>query len=117
MRPIVSNVNAPSEKLAKWLVKELSALPLIEGLYVRNSFELIEKLKDIRLEEDEILVSFDVESLFPSIPIPEALIELENHLLKNDVPAEKREVYMHAAKTCMEQNYFQFRGEWFLIEA
>ena len=43
------------------------------GLYVKNSRELKEKIKDWRIERNEILGSYDVEKLYPSIPIKEAL--------------------------------------------
>lgn len=62
------------------------------------------------VEPDEVMVSFDVESLFPSIPIPLALMELENYLLKINIEGKKKDAYLHVAKICMEQNYFQFRG-------
>jgi hypothetical protein len=102
--------------LAKWLTSELKSLTKIEGLYVKNSFEFVDRLRGVKLEPDEIMVSFDVESLFPSIPIPVALVELENHLNRINVDTKKKKVYLHVAKLCMEQNYFQFRGSFYRVE-
>jgi hypothetical protein len=39
MRPINSNSNAPTEKLAKWLTRQLKQLPDPPGMYVKNTFE------------------------------------------------------------------------------
>lgn len=36
---------------------------------VKNFLEFIDKTKNIKLEESELLVSFDVISLFPSVPV------------------------------------------------
>lgn len=82
--------------------------PEIESLSVKNSFEFVDMIKEITIEVDEMMISFDVEALFPSIPIPEALLALEQYFIKNKVSVEK--MNMKAAKLCMEQNIFQFRN-------
>ncbi len=55
---------------------------------MKNSRELREKVKNWRVDENEILVSYDVKNLYPSIPIDEALklvkkLLKENKTLKN----------------------------------
>jgi hypothetical protein len=111
MRPIVSNVSAPSYKLSKWLLSELNKFPKIEGMYVKNSFQLVKKLEKVELEPDEVLVSFDVVSLFPSIPVDIAMTEMENYLTKNKVPQIKKNIFMRAANVCVKDSFFQFRGK------
>ena len=64
VRPVVSNINAPTEKLAKWLVGEYRKIGRIDGLAVS---------KDVKISRNEVMVSFDVISLYPNIPIPEAI--------------------------------------------
>jgi hypothetical protein len=59
------------------LTNKLKDLPDPPGLFVKNTQEFLEKLKDIQLAQDEVLVSFDVEALYPSIPIPEALKQFD----------------------------------------
>ena len=49
---------------------------------MKNARELKEKIKDWRIERNEILVSYDVEKLYPSIPIRKAL-DLVECLLKS----------------------------------
>ena len=48
---------------------------------MKNSRELREKVKDWRLEEDEILVSYDVKNLYPSVSVKKVL-QLVERLLK-----------------------------------
>lgn len=115
MRPVVSNIHSPNYKMAKWLVSELKQLPDPEGCSIKNSFEFAEKIIHLVLEEDEIPVSFDVEALFPSIPVEEALVALDEWLIKCNVIKEKREIYLETAKTCMEDSYFQFRGTFYKL--
>jgi hypothetical protein len=42
--------------------------------FARDSEHLVNKLKDIKLREDDTLASFDVVSLFTSVPVKETLI-------------------------------------------
>lgn len=116
VRPIVSNINSPTEKIAKWLVNEIKSLPRIDSLSVKNSFEFIDLAKEMSIMEDEMMISFDVESLFPSIPVPEALVALDQHFEKEKVPPDKRSIYMKAARCCMDQNFFQFGNIHYKIE-
>jgi len=37
--------------------------------HLNNSFDLVQKLKDIQINDDFILISLDVVSLFTNIPI------------------------------------------------
>ena len=66
--------------------------------------------------EDEMLVSFDVVSLFPSIPVQIALVEFEKYLSLIDIPNEKKVCFLNVAKICMEQNFFQFREKFYKVE-
>lgn len=115
MRPIVSNINSPFYNLAKWLTKELNCLPHPQGLSVKNSFEFVDKIKDIQLQSNEILVSFDVEALFPSIPIDVALLNMEDWLIINNIELEKRDIYLKVAKTCMRNSFFQYRDKFYKL--
>lgn len=116
MRPIVSNCNAPSENISKWLVDIFSRYPKPEGLFVENTFEFCDKMKNEKLSDDEVFVSFDVVSLFPSIPIPETLLILDNWLNKHEPCEKKRNLLSKLTKLCMDQNICQFDGKFYIIK-
>ena len=42
-------------------------------LIILNSADLVNTLSQIRVDEDESLISFDVSALFPSVPVEESL--------------------------------------------
>ena len=77
-------VGSPFEKVSKTLIPILRTIQGRSGLYVKNSRELKEKIKDWRVERNEILVSYDVKSLCPSIPIDKALELVERLLNENE---------------------------------
>lgn len=108
MRPISSNINAPTEKIAKWLVSEFRSIKSPTGLTVKNGIDFVDKMKNIRITRNEILVSFDVTSLFPNVPIPYTLNILREWLMSNDISNSKIDMYVDLAKLCMNQNIFQF---------
>jgi hypothetical protein len=59
-RPIVSAINAPISKISKWLTNEFNNLPIKQSSFsVQNSLDFINRIKDIKLKDSEILVSFD----------------------------------------------------------
>jgi hypothetical protein len=113
MRPIVSNINAPTYNLAKHLVKIFSLFKKHDSLSVKNNIELVTKLSDVKMENNDRLISFDVVALFPSIPIETTLIFLKNWLEELKIEGEKIKELINLTKLCMRQNVFQFNGKYY----
>ncbi|XP_075157976.1 uncharacterized protein LOC142231244 [Haematobia irritans] len=67
LRPISSSMKVPCYGLAQYVGKLLKNLES-PTYNVKNSMEVKEKIKDVILEKDDIIVSFDVVSLFTNIP-------------------------------------------------
>lgn len=111
MRPIVSGINCPTYLLSKWLVDEFSKLTPPIGFSVKNSYEFIDSISNFQLLPNEYLVSFDVSSLFPSIPIPETIEILEQWLISNQLPDCKVKEFLLLTRLCMNQNAFQFNSK------
>lgn len=63
-----------------------------------------------------MLVSFDVESLFPSIPIPDTLIILKEWLHEHEPCEEKQKLLLKLTKLCMDQNICQYDGQFYVIK-
>lgn len=118
MREIVSAEMSPTHRMAKWLVEQFQSMEKqFETKSVKNSKEFAQHLQTIgQLEEDEIMVSFDVKALFPSIPVKEAITLVENWLGEQHTGQQGRErvkQYVKLTKLCMEENYFTFRGDYY----
>lgn len=70
LRPIVSTIDGPASQLAILLDDILK--PLAESEFdIKNSIEFTDKLKGVKLTEDEILASLDIITLFPNTPMNE----------------------------------------------
>lgn len=108
VRPIVSGINSPTYKIAKWLNDVFNRFHPPNGQTVKDRTQLIHKIKDIKLAETDRLVSFDVSSLFPSVPIELTLQYLEEWLIDNNIPKIEIDEYLKLTRLCMDQNVFQF---------
>ncbi|XP_055522595.1 uncharacterized protein LOC129716783 [Wyeomyia smithii] len=113
MRPISSNVSTPMEKMAAWVVNGMKHYPISHGASVKNSVDLVEQLKGVELRMGEILVSFDVKALFPSVPVPDAIQSFRGHLERSRASSIQIEAYTSIVERCMDQNFFTFRGKFY----
>ena len=82
LRPIVSLPGSPTYKLSKHLAMTLHPLVKTSTHTVNNANAFLTNIKDLKLEPDEIMISFDVVSLFTSIPLDTAK-RITNELLTN----------------------------------
>ena len=64
MRPIISSINSPTRFLAKVINEELKNSVKLPKSHINNSFELKEKFQNIILDDDHVIFSLDVNSLF-----------------------------------------------------
>ena len=99
MRPIVSSIGSPTYNAAKHISKQLAEHVGNSDSFVRDSRHFVSLIKDLKLSEDDLLVSFDVESLFTKVPIPET-IEVIRNILDPEL-AELADLCLHTS-TLME---------------
>lgn len=78
LRPICSSINSPGNALCKFMLTILGNLTKDSKYNVKDAVDFKKRLKNQTVDDDEIMVSFDVVNLFPSIPINVALDILRN---------------------------------------
>ncbi|KER31053.1 hypothetical protein T265_02616 [Opisthorchis viverrini] len=112
LRPIVSLPGTPTYKLAKDLWRRLKHLISGSEHTVNNAGQFLHKLRNVSIEDDEVMLSFDVTSLFTSI----------NHNLARTTIAELLQTKPNTTGTmkpesigklldfCMD-TYFTFDGQ------
>ncbi|XP_057298389.1 uncharacterized protein LOC130629264 [Hydractinia symbiolongicarpus] len=79
IRPIVSCTGTPLYNLSKFVASILSKFTVSD--YSKNSKEFSEYIREIKIADNECMVSFDVTSLYTSVPIKDTL----NIIIENDV--------------------------------
>ena len=80
MRPILSATNTYNYPLAKWLEEKLK--PLSTNAYtISDIFQFSEDIRNIPVDADHILVSYDVTALFTNVPAHQTIGILAEKLL------------------------------------
>ena len=94
LRPIVSFCSSPSYELSKYLVSILKPLTEKSKHRLINSEAFVARIKNAQINEDHELVSFNVKSLFTSIPLHLAIESVKEALASHssDPPIPKEEV-------------------------
>ena len=117
LRPIVDYTQTIAYKVSRDLADILQPLVGKSEHHVENSKSLVEEVKSLHINEDEMFVSYDVVSLFTKTPIEGALITIEKRL-KEDQNLKKR-TFLHPVdiiellKFVLETTYFRFGGEFY----
>ena len=83
LRPIVTCRETALYNTLKHLAKILSPLQNQNGYSVTNSAEFVRKIANTTVDDDEIMASFDVVSLFTAIPVDKTCEHIRNKLLKD----------------------------------
>ena len=117
LRPIVSCIGAPSYQLSKHIASLISPLAGKTDSHVKNSKHFVEVMSDLRVEEDEMLVSFDVSSLFTNVPIDEAVQVIRDRLRRDETLVNRTTLspdrVTELLETCLKSTYFCYRGEFY----
>ena len=95
LRPVVSMINTAEYHLAKFLDKIIK--PHIPSEYMLNSSSgFLEKLKTFCFRPSDILVSFDVVSLFTNVPLNQTIDMIADHIYKQkSKPAFDKATFKH----------------------
>nr|VZI15597.1 unnamed protein product [Spirometra erinaceieuropaei] len=113
LRPIVALKGSPTYNLAKWMYSKLKFLQDNSTTSVRSTSQFLINLRGRRIQSDEIMVSFDVTSLFTSIP-PKLTREVLRKILDEEYDetqnAFKIEHLMKLFEFC-QKTFFAFAGE------
>jgi hypothetical protein len=131
IRPIISTIGTYNYNASNYLTKVLSSTLKSTFKYVvKDSFDFINKLSQIKLEEGERLISFDVESLFTNVPIDETIEIIKNSCFKLKTNSQKIrvnakddskyeglldgmkfEVFEKLYRKCLQESVFMFNNK------
>ena len=83
MRPILSATGTYNYNLAKWLEQKLKPL-FVNEYTITDAFRFSEEIRAMSIQEDNVLVSYDVIALFTNVPLNETINILVDKAFAND---------------------------------
>ena len=117
LRPIISNRGAATYKSAKELSRILKCLVEKFPHHVHNTHDFIQSIEDIKLQDNECMMSYDVHSLFTPIPIDPAITIRRKHLEQDkDLHKRTNMTVNHICcplEFCLRNTYFQYKGRYY----
>jgi Reverse transcriptase (RNA-dependent DNA polymerase)/GIY-YIG catalytic domain len=108
IRPVVTTIDSPTSRIADYLLKSFRSFEKFESRSVKNNTDFVKELQDLTIEDDFELVSFDVCSLFPSIPENEAVSMLKEWICDQDIGNKHAELLCELLDIVSSQKFFQF---------
>ncbi|XP_036340019.1 uncharacterized protein LOC118749331 [Rhagoletis pomonella] len=112
LRPIVSSIMVPCYKLPKYIGEIIQSL--ISGKYnAKNAFDLKDKLTNVHVCDEDVLVSFDVISLFTNIPttLASRIIMNKWDLTQQKTSIPKKKIHEIIDFCLKDNNYFMFSNK------
>ena len=97
IRPIVSYSGSPLYNLNKYIANILKSYVKHENNSAKNSTTFSNYIRNVLIEDDEIMVSFDVTSLYTNIPMIDTLNIIKDYVHSDD---------QFARKTAIDQDKF-----------
>ena len=85
LRPVVSMIGTPEYELSKFLDNFIK--PYIPDRYLLKSTDrFMERLKQFQFSKNQVMVNFDVVSLFTNVPLSETIELIADRIYTEDSP-------------------------------
>lgn len=112
IRPVVNFRSAPAYKISKKIGRILKDKLKLQNKYtIANSIDLVNTIKNYRMENKEIFLSLDIKNLYNNIPIQETIQIIDNTLRQKNENSLVIEQLTEITRLILQQNYFMFNNE------
>ena len=113
----MSCIDSPTYTLAKYVNTLISPLAGKTSSFIKNTQDFVYSIKNTRLLPTEVMVSFDIKSLFTSVPVQEALEVIQGKLMADESLGERMALsadqVTQLLDLCLRTTYFLYKGEYY----
>jgi len=115
-RPIISNINHPTEKISEYLDWVINPTAQRAKSYLKNSNQVLLDLKTIKPDDDTILITADISSLYTNIPNKEGIdfVVEEIYLDKDNFHKPTKTAMRTLLFNTLTNNIFEFNGKFYI---
>ncbi|XP_053567775.1 structural maintenance of chromosomes protein 4 [Bombina bombina] len=110
-RPIVSAVQSLLQPVAQYIYFLLQPVVRDMQSFILDTNDLIRQLGSVSVQQGDILVTLDVNSLYTIIPHQVGLLAIREHLTNNPhYEGPPVDFVLSLIEFCLHKNYFRFEG-------
>ena len=113
-RPIISDCSSESYNVSEYIDHYLQPLASKHDSYLKDTSDFLNKLKQVKINENTLLVTMDVESMYTNIDHESGLAAVKKAFENNPDPTRPDQHILDLLELSLKNNDFQFNGETFL---
>lgn len=113
-RPIISDCSSESYKVSEYIDHFLQPLASKHDSYLKDTSDFLNKLKQIKVNENSLIVTMDVESMYTNIDHESGLAAVKKAFEDNPDPCRPDQHILDLLELSLKNNDFHFNGETFL---
>ena len=113
-RPIVSDCSSDTYKVSEYIDHFLAPLAKKHPSYIKDTSHFLDKLAQLKIPPNSLLITLDVESLYTNIDNKEGLKAVKRAFENHPDPGRPDQAILSLLKICLENNDFMFNNRWFL---
>ena len=113
-RPIISDCSSESYRVSEYIDHFLQPLASKHASYLKDTSDFLNKLKELKISENSLIVTMDVESMYTNIDHDSGLAAVKKAFEDNPDPKRPDQQILDLLELSLKNNDFQFNGETFL---
>ena len=113
-RPIVNSIGTITEKISAYIDEKIKGLVPSIPSFLKDTSHLLQTLLGRKLEDTDILVTWDVTALYTNIPHNEGIDSLNRKLEEANTPPLEKLFILRLAHLVLTRNYFRFNNKIYL---
>jgi len=113
-RPVVSDTNSESYRVSDYIDSFLKPLACRHPSYIKNSYDFIDKIKNLDINENTYIVTGDITSLYPNMK-HDIMLDSIKKIFKTYPDVNRPENYLlKLLELIVKNNDFEFNSETYL---
>ena len=113
-RPIISDCSSESYKVSEYIDHFLQPIASKHESYLKDTSDFLNKLNQVKINENSLIVTMDVESMYTNIDHESGLTAVKKAFENNPDPYRPDQEILDLLELSLKNNDFQFNGETFL---
>jgi hypothetical protein len=113
-RPIVSDVNSETYRISQFLETYLQPLSNKHPSYIKNTYDFLDKIRNFAVNNDYLLVTGDITSLYTNMNINRTLQCVEKLFARNPEAKRPDKYLLKLLELSLKNNDFTFNDKFYL---